>query len=92
MVALSRALAVELAPLRVRVNVVIPAIVRTPILSSAGDQEAVDNVLDMSKKLHPIGRAGEPQEVARGILFLARPENGWVTGAGLCVDGGRSVL
>jgi NAD(P)-dependent dehydrogenase (short-subunit alcohol dehydrogenase family) len=90
--ALTRALAIELAPLRIRVNAVIPAIVNTPMLSSVGDDQVVQDILESSKKFHPLGRAGEPEDVARAILFLARSENSWISGAELPVDGGRSVL
>jgi len=92
MMSLTRALAIELAPLQIRVNVVIPAIVKTPMLYTVGDEKAVQELLEQSKKFHPIGRAGEPEDVARAIVFLARPENSWITGAELAVDGGRSAL
>lgn len=90
--ALTRALAIELAPLKIRVNAVIPAIVRTAMLYSVGDEHTVADLLEKSKKFHPIGRVGEPEDVARAIVFLAHPDNSWITGAELPVDGGRSAL
>lgn len=88
--ALTKSLAVELAPLKIRVNAVVPAMVNTPMLQSVATK--LDDLLEASKKFHPIGRAGEPEDVARAILFLAHPDNSWITGAELPVDGGRSAL
>ena len=90
--ALTRALAVELAPYKIRVNVVVPALVKTPILSAVADSHGVERLLEQAKKTHPLARAGEPEDVARAILFLASPENDWITGAELHVDGGRSAI
>ncbi|HEY9791632.1 MAG TPA: SDR family NAD(P)-dependent oxidoreductase [Candidatus Obscuribacterales bacterium] len=89
---LTRSLAVELAPYKVRVNAVLPAVVKTPMLTELVPPEQVDALLERSKKAHPLGRAGEPEDVARAILFLAQPQNSWVTGAELPVDGGRAVI
>jgi NAD(P)-dependent dehydrogenase (short-subunit alcohol dehydrogenase family) len=90
--ALTRALAVELAPFKIRVNSVVPAIVRTPMLYSVGDESAVEEMIERSKSFHPLGRVGEPEDVARAIVFLADPINSWLTGVEMPVDGGRSVL
>lgn len=88
---LSRALAVELAPYKIRVNTVIPAVINTPMLESIMGHEKVPKMLETAKKLHPLGRAGEPDDVARAIFFLANPANEWITGAEITVDGGRSA-
>lgn len=89
---LTRSLAVELAAHKIRVNAVLPAIVNTPMLSDMVSEDELKKLLERSKKAHPIGRAGEPEDVARVIAFLADPENSWLTGAELTIDGGRSVL
>lgn len=91
-VSLSRSLAVELAPYKIRVNCVLPAIVNTPMLESMLAPDKVSVLLEKSKQSHPIGRAGEPEDVARSIVFLADPANSWLTGAEMTIDGGRSVL
>lgn len=85
----SRAAAAEGARDGVRVNVVIPAVVETP--GTAGmlsDATAREN----TEKLIPMGRVGQPQELAHAILFLASDEAGYITGAALPVDGGRSAV
>jgi NAD(P)-dependent dehydrogenase (short-subunit alcohol dehydrogenase family) len=75
--ALTRSLAVELAPHAIRVNAVAPGFIRTPILGEGGDALG---------KWHPLGRIGEPSEVAEAVLYLAR--SAFVTGTVLDVDGG----
>ncbi len=89
--ALTKSLAVELAPYKIRVNVVLPALVNTPMIGSLSD-DGVEATLERGKKAHPIGRAGEPEDVARAILFLADPINSWLTGSELNIDGGRNVI
>jgi NAD(P)-dependent dehydrogenase (short-subunit alcohol dehydrogenase family) len=88
-VSLTKALAIELAPEKIRVNVVLPALVDTPILDSLvnGDKQ---QVIEKSKRHYPMGRIGEPDDVARAICFLADPRNSWVTGSELVLDGGVS--
>lgn len=88
---LTKALAVELAPHQIRVNAVLPAVVRTPILNYLADSQEVEKLLEQWKKVHPLGRVGEAEDVARAIVFLARPENNWITGVELPVDGGRAA-
>jgi NAD(P)-dependent dehydrogenase (short-subunit alcohol dehydrogenase family) len=89
---LTVALAVELAPYKIRVNAVVPALVRTPMLNTVGDAAEVEKLIEQSKKFHPLGRIGEPEDVARAIMFLANPENDWISGTELHVDGGRGAL
>jgi len=90
--ALTRALAVELAAWKIRVNAVIPAVVNTPMLESVADGPGVEKLLVDSRKFHPLGRAGEPADVAKAIVFLADPENDWISGEQMAVDGGRSAV
>jgi meso-butanediol dehydrogenase/(S,S)-butanediol dehydrogenase/diacetyl reductase len=85
----SRAAAAEGAALGIRVNVVIPAVVETP--ATAG-MLADENSRKGTEKLIPMGRVGQPEELANAILFLASDEASYVTGAALPVDGGRSAV
>lgn len=85
----SRAAAAEGAPHGIRVNVVIPAVVETP--ATAG-MLADDASRRNTEKLIPMGRVGQPEELANAILFLASDEASYITGASLPVDGGRSSV
>jgi NAD(P)-dependent dehydrogenase (short-subunit alcohol dehydrogenase family) len=92
---LTRSLAVELAQHKIRVNAVLPALVNTPMVSDlpgGGGAEAATEMLARAAKAHPIGRCGEPEDVARAIFFLADPTNSWLTGVEMTVDGGRAVI
>ena len=82
---LTRVLAVEYADRGIRVNVVAPAWVYTPMNESVRDHPSMYERL---KKRHPMGRFGMPEEIARAILHLASDEAAWTTGAVLAVDGG----
>lgn len=85
----SRAAAAEGAAQKIRVNVVVPAVVETP--ATAG-MLADENARKGTEKLIPMGRVGQPEELANAILFLASDEASYVTGAALPVDGGRSAV
>jgi len=90
--ALTRALAVELAPDGIRVNAVAPSLVRSDIWLSAGmDQASYDALLAARGRDYPLGRVGEPSDVAALVAFLASPRADWMTGAVVPVDGGSSV-
>ena len=79
--------AVDLAPSRIRVNAVSPAIVDTPI-HPAEDRESWAREMGA---LHPLGRVGKPEEIARAILYLAGEDAEWITGTNLVIDGGISL-
>lgn len=85
----SRAAAAEGAANGIRVNVVIPAVVETPATQGMLDDE---NSRRSTEKLIPMGRVGQPDELASAILFLASNESSYITGAALPVDGGRSAV
>lgn len=80
---MTRALAIEAAPKRVRVNAIGPGYIDTPLLADLDDA-----LLQELIRLHPLGRLGTPEEVANAFLFLASDESSFVTGAHLMVDGG----
>lgn len=86
--ALSRELGVEFADRGVRVNAICPGPIRTPLLDelfAAEPERAAERLVHV-----PMGRFGEPAEVARAALFLASDESSFITAASLLVDGGIS--
>jgi NAD(P)-dependent dehydrogenase (short-subunit alcohol dehydrogenase family) len=88
----TRAVALELAPKQVRVNAVNPGVVQTNLHKRGGmDDEAYKNFLEHSKTTHPLGRVGQPEEVAHLIAFLASEQAGWITGVTCNIDGGRQL-
>jgi NAD(P)-dependent dehydrogenase (short-subunit alcohol dehydrogenase family) len=87
---ITRAAALELASLGVRVNAVSPGVVDTPLLRNARFPNApnqVELVREVGASL-PVGRVGLPEDIARAVLYLASDEASWVTGTNLVIDGG----
>ncbi len=82
--ALTVGLAKELADQGVRVNAVAPGMVRTGIHAAAGDPDRLERILPRI----PMGRVGEPEEIAPAIAWLLGPEAGYVTGASIRIAGG----
>jgi len=86
--ALTKNLALELAPERIRVNTVALAFVETPAYERFMTPDEAREVLDAVDGFHPLGRRGQPQDVVEAILFYAGRESSWITGTTLPVDGG----
>jgi NAD(P)-dependent dehydrogenase (short-subunit alcohol dehydrogenase family) len=86
--ALTKNLAVELAPHGVRVNTVALAFVETPAYVRFMTPEQAREVLESVNGFHPLGRHGYPEDVIEAILFLASERAAWITGTTLPVDGG----
>jgi len=86
--ALVRNLAIELAGENIRVNAVAPAVVETPVYNTFMSDEQVAKTLPTFDAFHPLGRNGQPADVAEALLFLASDKAAWITGQVLSVDGG----
>ena len=86
---LTRSLAVRYGPFGVRVNAIAPGTLKTP----AWEQRRKKNpeVLERVSRWYPLGRVGEPEDVAGAALFLASDEAAWISGAVLPVDGGLTA-
>jgi NAD(P)-dependent dehydrogenase (short-subunit alcohol dehydrogenase family) len=88
---LTRCSALELAPKGVRVNAVNPGVVVTNIHKRGGmEPENYEKFLEHSKTTHPLGRVGNPAEIAELIYFLASEKASWITGGTYEIDGGRA--
>jgi len=88
---LTRCVALELAGRGVRVNAVCPGVVVTELHTVTGAIADYPAFLERSKTTHPLGRVGQPEEVASLILFLLSNEAGWITGGTYSIDGGRAL-
>jgi A-factor type gamma-butyrolactone 1'-reductase (1S-forming) len=89
LIALTRCVAVEYGGDGIRCNAVLPAVVRTP-LAHVDRPDFAAREADFAA-MYPVGRLGEPEDVARAICWLASPGAGWVTGTAATVDGGLTV-
>jgi len=72
----------------IRVNTVFPGVIETPMTAKLSEAK---EAMDMLVKTTPMGRLGQPEEVANAILFLASDEASYITGAELVIDGGYSA-
>lgn len=86
---LTRSLAVRYGPFGVRVNAIAPGTLRTPAWEQRRQKDP--DVFERVAKWYPLGRIGEPEDVAGAALFLASDEATWISGAVLPVDGGLTA-
>jgi NAD(P)-dependent dehydrogenase (short-subunit alcohol dehydrogenase family) len=90
--ALTRLAAKAGGKFKVRVNAVLPGAIDTPMLwGNLREGQDPQELIDMLVKQHPIGRIGQTTDIAQAVAFLLDPENSFVTGAMLAVDGGQLV-
>jgi NAD(P)-dependent dehydrogenase (short-subunit alcohol dehydrogenase family) len=86
--ALTKNLAIELAPYKIRVNAIAPGVIETPVFNAFLTPEQVAAVLPTFKAMHPLGRNGQTADAAEALLFLASDQASFITGVVLPVDGG----
>ncbi|WP_042648007.1 SDR family NAD(P)-dependent oxidoreductase, partial [Legionella pneumophila] len=86
-IGLAQSAAATYASNNLRVNVVAPGMVNSPLTSSLLSNQLV---LNASKAMHALGRIGVPEDIAHAIVFLLNPDNSWITGQVIAVDGGLS--
>jgi len=89
LVGMSRNMAVDLAPKKIRVNCVLPGTTDTPLIRTANvtEEQLAENI-----KAFPLKRFGTPQDMANAIIYLLSDASSFVTGTELIVDGGYSLL
>ena len=90
-IVLTKALALELAPFKIRVNCINPVVVDTPFLEKNISQSQLEEAKKTMLSTIPLGRLCQPEDIAHAALYLASDESSMVTGASLNVDGGRGI-
>jgi NAD(P)-dependent dehydrogenase (short-subunit alcohol dehydrogenase family) len=88
-IGLALAAAATYASKNIRVNIIAPGLVRTPLTADLTTNAAISK---KSTAMHAIGRMGEPSDVAAGIEWLFDPQQSWVTGQVLGIDGGLAAV
>jgi len=87
-IGLTRAAAAEYGSRRIRVNAVLPGIIRTPMIARLTEDARFSAFFDRLKDRHPIGRFGEPAEIGEAVKWLLSDSASFVNGAAMAVDGG----
>jgi NAD(P)-dependent dehydrogenase (short-subunit alcohol dehydrogenase family) len=89
---ISQVMAMEVAEDKIRVNLILPALVEdTELADPIFGKENVSDFYDKIRPLHPLGRNGKPKDIADAALFFAAEDSSWVSGVMLNVDGGRHM-
>lgn len=86
---LTRSLAAELSSSKIRINAIAPSLTQTPLANAFLNS---DDKIEAAGKRHPLGRVGQVADLANMAVFLLHPENSWITGQILKVDGGMGDL
>jgi NAD(P)-dependent dehydrogenase (short-subunit alcohol dehydrogenase family) len=86
---LVRGAAIELAPLKIRVNAVRPGLVKTDATKDGLFKN--EPVMAQFLEQKPLGRTGVPDDIAAGVRYLASPDSGWVTGQSIGIEGGAEL-
>lgn len=89
-VGLTRSAAVEYAKKGIRVNAVCPAVIETDMFRRAAESDP--RRAEMAVAMHPVGRLGQPEEIAAAVLYLCSDAAGFTTGIALPVDGGSTAI
>jgi NAD(P)-dependent dehydrogenase (short-subunit alcohol dehydrogenase family) len=89
---LTQCLALELAGDGIRVNAVNPGVVVSELHTATGAVVDYESFLERGRETHPLGRVGQPEDIANLITFLASDESSWITGSCFPIDGGRNLL
>jgi NAD(P)-dependent dehydrogenase (short-subunit alcohol dehydrogenase family) len=88
-VGLTRSVAIEVAKENIRVNVICPGVMDTPMFRASGfSSQQVEQMMNVK----PAGRFGQPEEVAEAILWVASDHASYMIGAAVAVDGGASAI
>lgn len=87
---LTECLAAELAPKKIRVVAISPGIIETE-MTRPPEGEKAEEWREFAAGLHPLGRLGKPEEIAKMAVYLASDDAAWITGANFTVDGGISL-
>lgn len=87
--AFARNAAVDLAQKKIRINSVAPGMIETPLKSNKS--QITEEQWQAELKNYPLGRYGQPEDVANAIIFLLSDASSWITGSEIVVDGGRSL-
>ncbi|MDD4437252.1 MAG: SDR family NAD(P)-dependent oxidoreductase [Tissierellia bacterium] len=86
-----KGIALDLAPKNIRVNSITPGLVPTNILNEAKTMFSEDEIFERRKKQYPLGRFGNPDDIAFGTIYLLSDASKWVTGSALLIDGGLTL-
>lgn len=89
---IAKTAALELAPRKIRVNIVSPGPVKTEITLKTGiDPKVLENFSSVIMEKSPLGRYGEPVEIAKTVVYLCEDTSGYITGAEIVIDGGMAI-